>query len=217
MSALHSGITWQLPSTQRCPALQSASREHEPTNTQLPATHAQSEGQSESRAHIAVGTQRPPMHSTPLAAQSAVLVHSGGAMQRPSSQIIVGGQVISVGQRIGRSQKPKLHSMPGAQSASVRHDGGGSGTHAPSMQTGSVARHSASDVQPSGTMQRRERHTMRGKGQSSSRPQKSGGKQNDEMQRQPPAQSVSLEQRIGWQISPSQRSPVAHSESRLHS
>lgn len=104
VSVAHVGTTWQLPSTQREPAAQSASREQAPTNTQLPLTHAHRDGQSASPPHIPVGTQRPPTHSTPLAAQSAVIVHSGGGTQRPSSQICVGGHVSVAGQRAGRSQ-----------------------------------------------------------------------------------------------------------------
>jgi hypothetical protein len=51
---------------------------------------------------------------------------------------------------------------------------------------------SASDVQPSGTMQVRSRQTMPMKGQSSSLPQRKGGKHLFETHRHPPEHSASV-------------------------
>lgn len=156
-------------------------------------------GQSASREHVPVKTHRPPMHSTPLAMHSAVVRHSGGGTQRPSSHTSVGGHITSTGQRAMSSQKPKLHSWPGGQSVSREHVGGGNGMHAPSTHTGSIGGQSASLEQPPGTTHIRERQTIPGKGQSASVPQRNGGMQREAMQRQPVAQSPLVEHVMGWQ------------------
>ena len=156
-------------------------------------------GQSASREHMPVNTQRPSMHSTPLAMHSAVERHSGGGTQRPASHTSVGGHITSTGQRRMSSQNPRLHSCPAGQSVSREHVAGGSGMHAPSTQTGAVGGHSGSLAQPPGTTHVRERQTIPGKGQSSSVPQRKGGRQRRAMQRQPVAQSLSAAHVVGWQ------------------
>jgi len=108
-----------------------------------------------------------------------------------------------------------LHSRPAGQSASVAHIDGGNGMHAPSTQTGAIAGQSASVPQPPGTTHIRDWQTMPGKGHSSSREQTNGGKQREEMQRQPVAHSESTLQLVGWQDPKSQRSPAAHSVSEV--
>jgi hypothetical protein len=143
--------------------------------------------------------------------QSAVVAHSGGGTHTPLSHTIGPMHGVTGHRGGGSSQKPKLQICTPGQSRSRSHTGGGSGMHAPSMQMGAIAGHSASPTHPPGTRHDRSWQTIPGNGQSSSRPQMNGGTQTVAMQRHPTEQSVSAKQRKGWQVSPSQRSSARQS------
>lgn len=112
-------------------------------------------------------------------------------------------------------QNPNWQRSPAMQSVSSMHAGGGTLKQSPAKQLW-VGGQSLSRMQPPATVHWLLMH-IRMSGQSMSEPQKSQGRQRSAMQVQLTLQSALLAQVVGWQYSPSQRSPASQSASTVQS